>query len=258
MPELADLKRWSALTEQELWMLALETSGDVCSVALMSNAGVIEEVTFQHSMHLSERLMGTIEDLLAPHSLAITQITRFAVGVGPGSFTGTRIGITTAKTLAAVLKRPIYGISTLQAIAEPYCGIPGVTVITVLPCRKTVMFSAAYDVSNGVPIPRLAPDARESVEILHQIRRLDGTIILCGDGASAFTRVADATDVHIVQASRWPSAQSIGRLAIARMINGEPGDNAISLTPVYLAPPPISQPKIPIPQHPTPIKPTLT
>lgn len=239
-------------------MLALETSGDVCSAALMSNAGVIEEITFQHRMHLSERLMGTIEDLLAPHSLDVTQITCFAVGVGPGSFTGTRIGITTAKTLAAVLQRPIYGISTLQAIAEPLCGIPGVTVVTVLPCRKSVLFSAAYDVSNSVPIALLAPDARESAEILDQVRRLDGTIILCGDGAGAFTRIADATDIHTVQASRWPTAQSIGRLAIARINNGDTGDNAISLTPVYLAPPPISQPKIPIPQHPAPTKPTLT
>ena len=96
-------------------MLAMDTSGDVCSVAALRNGQFVVEHAFRHGMHLSERLFGHIEGVLKEADAVLDDVTAFAIGVGPGSFTGTRIGVMTLKTLAVVQNKPLYGVNSLEA-----------------------------------------------------------------------------------------------------------------------------------------------
>jgi len=86
----------------------MDTSGDVCSVALFRKGQFHAELAFRHEMHLSERLIGHVDLLLKEIGAELSEVDCFAVGVGPGSFTGTRIGVMTVKTFAFVEDKPVF------------------------------------------------------------------------------------------------------------------------------------------------------
>ncbi len=201
-------------------------------------------------MHLSERLMGIVNQVLEVHNLQVNHLGCIAIGVGPGSFTGTRIGVTTAKTLATVLQCRLYGVSTLQALAEPYCGLVSHIVGVMLPCRKSVVFAAAYDVSGPEPVELLTPQAVEVELFRAQLSALKKPVLLCGEGSPSLVVGSADNLLQTVSTVQWPAAHSIGRLAFRRIALQDLGDDPLTLTPTYLAPPPISQPKVPIPQPP--------
>ena len=98
-------------------LLAVETSGDVCSVAALRGQALMAEHRFRHGMHLSEHLIGHIDAVLREAGMTLADVRAFAVGIGPGSFTGTRIAVMTMKTLAFVTGQPIFGVSGLDALA---------------------------------------------------------------------------------------------------------------------------------------------
>src|SRR5690348_16500250 len=101
-------------------VLAVETSGDLCSVAVRDGQGTLAARAFRHRMHLSERLIVDVEAVLADAGIGLEAVEAFAIGIGPGSFTGVRIGVTTVKTWADVLARPVCGVSALDAMAADY------------------------------------------------------------------------------------------------------------------------------------------
>ena len=110
-------------------VLAIETSGDICGVAVLRNGELIAEHTFRHGMHLSERLIGHIDGVLEESSASLEALDIIAVGIGPGSFTGTRVGVMTAKTLASLRKVALYGINAMEAHAFEYAGLADTAVL---------------------------------------------------------------------------------------------------------------------------------
>lgn len=116
--------------------LALDTSGTFCVLVLAEDDGNVRAVSlFESKRSLSRRLLGEVDGLLTRNGLALADMTAFAVGLGPGSFTGVRVGVTTAKTLAQVLEKPLVGVGTLDAYAEALSALNGV-VLPVLPSRR--------------------------------------------------------------------------------------------------------------------------
>src|SRR4051794_40991599 len=114
-------------------ILAMDTSGDVCSVAVFRLGRLQAELAFRHEMHLSERLIAHVDLLLKETSARLADVDCFVVGRGPGSFTGTRIGVMTMKTFAFVQEKPIVAINGLEAMAAEYCGVTGLVVTPVHP-----------------------------------------------------------------------------------------------------------------------------
>lgn len=98
-------------------ILGIDTSTADSSIAVMDEDRILGQFTINQKRTHSETLVPMIEDLLKYLGLSINDIDLFAVGIGPGSFTGIRIGMTIAKTLAQVTKKEIVGVSTLEAIA---------------------------------------------------------------------------------------------------------------------------------------------
>jgi tRNA threonylcarbamoyladenosine biosynthesis protein TsaB len=101
-------------------ILALEMTADVCSIAIRDDKGIIAERAFLHGMHLSERLIDDVDAILKDAGITLDDVEGFGVGIGPGSFTGVRIGVTTVKTWAFVRKKPVVGVCSLDALAEEY------------------------------------------------------------------------------------------------------------------------------------------
>src|SRR5438128_3217885 len=99
-------------------VIALDTTTRTGSAALIADGRVIEERAGDSARTQAERLPGEVMALAASHHVALAEIDMFAVATGPGSFTGLRIGIATVQGLAAVQRRRIVGVSTLDALAH--------------------------------------------------------------------------------------------------------------------------------------------
>lgn len=236
-----------AVTNAELW-LALETSGDVCSVAVQRGETFLAEHIFRHGMHLSERLIGHIDAVLHDADAALPDVTAYAVGVGPGSFTGTRIGVMTLKTLAEVEAKPIFSVSGLDALAAEYAGLRNTLVLPLLPCRLGTVFTSLYAVSGETPLALTEPAA---IAVSDLFTLLDGQepgdLICCGPAVPRYEAELRAlwpehTDTLSFGKSSDPRASQVVRLAQARSSAGGDPDDPMALVPLYIAPPPITMP----------------
>lgn len=231
------------------YLLAMETSGDICGVALTRDGVLIAEQRFRHEMHLSERIMGEIDGILTASGITLQDVRTFAVGIGPGSFTGTRIGVMTMKTLASVTGKPIYGIDSLTALAAHYSGLQNVVIVPILPCRADTVFAAIYDASAEMPKVLVAPAVFTLDELQAALSQIAPSAALyCGSAVPRYGNELDkGSEPFAVSCGMTndPMPAQIARLANLRRLS-EPADDVLALAPLYLAPPPITQPKVPI------------
>ena len=123
-------------------ILAVDTTGDVGSIALIEDGVVVEETRLDSANGFAHVLFPAIEDLLARHSLTIREIDVFAGASGPGSFTGVRVGLTAVKGLAEATGRKAIAISNLQAIAS--FGTRPLRAVAI-DARRGEIFGAVYD-----------------------------------------------------------------------------------------------------------------
>lgn len=114
----------------------------------------------------SKTLMPAVERLIDQASLTVKDIHEIVVGVGPGSYTGTRIGVVVAKTLAHALRIPLYKVSSLALLASSQEGV----LIAAVDARRGYVFAGIYDVSDKVVC--LQEDAYTTLEAMQQARNL--------------------------------------------------------------------------------------
>ena len=207
--------------------LALDTSGTFCVLALAEDDGAVQAVSlFQSRRSLSRRLLGEVDGLLSRNSFTLADMTAFAVGLGPGSFTGVRVGVTTAKTLAQVLEKPLVGVGTLDAYAAALSGLDE-AVLPVLPSRRGEVYAAVYKRSECIEAPFAA-----SSEAIGERQN----VTLCGDAAL----IPNWPGPAVFQP--WTPPEGLCKLAARRLQNGDT-DNPFSLVPLYVVAPSISTPK---------------
>ncbi|MES1197606.1 MAG: tRNA (adenosine(37)-N6)-threonylcarbamoyltransferase complex dimerization subunit type 1 TsaB [Pseudomonadota bacterium] len=135
-------------------ILAVDTALDACSVALAKDAEVLASVSERMARGQAERLAPMVRDVMASAAVRADQIDRIAVTVGPGSFTGVRVGLAFARSFALAIGRPCIGVSTLEALAlgEGESGLRAALIET-----QGASYLALYE--NGAPV--LAPQAVE-------------------------------------------------------------------------------------------------
>ncbi len=221
-------------------ILALDTSGDMCSLCLADGERPRSVFQFRHLLRLSERLPDALDFLLRDARLRLEEVEAFAVGIGPGSFTGVRVGVTTAKIFAQVLERPLVGISSLDALAEPFQCLPNVGIIAVAPSRRMEVIAAFYRSGGegGAPLalalaePAVIPTAEV---VSRAAERLNGVshLLLCGEPGA----LPPEPGLAAVCPSS-PSAAWVAALA-ARRLEQNQGDDPLTLTPLYVAPSPV-------------------
>jgi len=123
-----------------LKILAFETTDAVASVALFID-GTVYEKTIDSDKRHAESVMPAAEALLAEHGLAVSDMDAFAADVGPGSFTGVRIGVCNANALGAALNKPVISVNALETLAYPF---RNETVCTLIDARNGNGYGAVY------------------------------------------------------------------------------------------------------------------
>lgn len=191
------------------------------------------------------RILEQMDAALEAARLDLASVDAFAVANGPGSFTGLRVGMATAKSLAWSCGRPIVGVPTLEAWASRALGqkdqgdgAAGHAVAVVLDARKGEVYRAAFG-ADGAGLKRLLPEAVESPDAcVTALTRLQGdasSLTLLGDGAKRYAESFDALrDVERISMDSLPPAGSaVAALAAPRALAGD-FDDARRLTPAYV------------------------
>jgi tRNA threonylcarbamoyladenosine biosynthesis protein TsaB len=158
--------------------LALETSALSASVAVAREDALLSEITANHQKNHSLVLMPMVEEALERAGAALADLDVISVSAGPGSFTGVRIGVTTAKSLAHALGVPVSPVSTLAALAMnvPHAVCP---VCPIMDARRGQVYTALYRVT-GFPETLMEPEALALEEWV--MRLPAGPILFVGDG----------------------------------------------------------------------------
>lgn len=163
-------------------VLGIDSSAISAGCALVEGDKIVAE-SFLNTRHThSETLLPMISGMLKSAGAALSDVERIAISSGPGSFTGLRIGISTAKGLADAVHKPCTAVSTLEAIAYNFMQIDGI-ICACMDARRKQVYNALFKSENGV-ITRLCEDRAISAEDLSkELSALDGKKILAGDGA---------------------------------------------------------------------------
>ncbi len=216
-------------------ILAFETTAKAGSVALLDETRLLGESYQNTGLTHSQTLMVMAEDLLKQCGKTAADITAVAVAEGPGSFTGVRIGVAAAKGFAWGAELPCYGISTLEAMTETF----GIWQGYVCPCmdaRRSQVYNALFYVNNG-KIQRVKEDRAISLaELGEELKTLEGSIFLMGDGAALAHRTLGGELPNLILPPEHRMHQRASGVALAaakKITAGEAGD-ANGLTPNYL------------------------
>ena len=220
-------------------MLSIETSTLTGAVALLQSGRLVAESRVSVAVTHGERLMAAIDAILRSARWELGDVDGFAVALGPGSFTGLRIGLSTVKGLAFATGKPVVGVPTLEALAWrlPFCAYP---VCPVLDARKNEVYTALYltrdgrldrlEAARAVPPSTLAEELRATTE---------GPVVFLGDGVAPFAALFAevlGTRAYLAPADlRLPSAVTVGELGGWALARGEAAD-AAGLVPLYLRP----------------------
>ncbi len=216
-----------------MYILGIETATKTGGVAIVSENGVIAEYTLNIEVTHSERLMFTVDRVLKDTGLPMASLDGFGVSIGPGSFTGLRIGLSTVKGLAFTTGKPVAAVPTLKALAwnTPHSRYP---VCPLLDARKKEVYAALYRYEGR----ELVQDLPETVLPLAELAdRVAGEVLFTGEGARLFAADIErlfAGRAHIAPlAATVPSAASVGEIALA-MLQGGRNVDPDTLSPMYI------------------------
>lgn len=223
-------------------ILACDTSGPSCSAALWQDNRLLAEMTLQGGPPHAVTMLPLVEEILRRTGKSIQDVGAFACAIGPGSFTGIRIGVSAVKAMAYAAGRPAIGISTLKALAWPYACCAGTIVCSVLNARNNRIFAAAW--LDGQPL--LAEANWLDTDFLDALEKQLGLIpaasqpalLLAGDVPAALTRADGSPRLPGLRlaprSSDLPRAAVIAELAGQELLAGAAGSPQ-QLKPQYLS-----------------------
>jgi len=216
-------------------LLAVETSSSVAGVAVLRDGKLTAECYLDNRLTHSEVLMPMVERALNLAEINCAELDAFAVDVGPGSFTGVRIGVCAANGMAAALNKPVISVDALSAMAYNFPHFSGL-VTPLLDARGDQIYAAAFDTESGEPEPVVCRFAGEITDFIQSFPK-DSRMLFLGDGAAAHRELllsrypsAAFAPCHLNR----PRAGSIAALAELKLMRGESSSSAL---PLYLRSP---------------------
>lgn len=215
-------------------ILAIDTATPQGGVALWREGRLLTQALLSVHREHSKRLFVEIDVALATTRTQRSQLDAVAVTIGPGSFTGLRIGLSAAKGLCMALDVPLVPISTLAVLAAR---LPHVqqSVVTILDARRGEVYAGVYDTKDGVPKCLMPPHTTTVHQLLVQWGADD--VLFTGDGIDAYPDEFVAAGVMLAPACvRAPDAAALAWLASHQFAAGQVAD-AASVEPEYLRTP---------------------
>lgn len=223
-------------------VLALDTSGAACSVALRDGTGRLLAHRFQAlARGHAELLMPMLRDTMAEARIDFAALSLLAVTTGPGSFTGIRVGLAAARGLALASGLPILGVTAFDALAAAIAAAiapgerAGRPLLVAIDSRRGDLFVQGF-AADGSPLAAPAAVAPDGLAAIAP----PGALMLVGDGAErAAAALAAAGRPAILAAARLPDAADVAAVALVRW---RPGEWPPSPLPLYLRAPDVTLP----------------
>lgn len=185
------------------WILAMDTATRATAVALSGPGGELLEARDDQPVGArpqhAAKLLPLCAEVLDQAGRGFGEVDRFAVGTGPGTFTGLRIGVATARALARASELPLVGVSTLHSLALNGLASPDLpraeVVLAVLDARRREVFAAGWSRAGleGAGPPLLGPAAMGPDTMASELPRLGRPVLAIGEGAVAFRQVLEGS-----------------------------------------------------------------
>lgn len=218
-------------------ILALDSTSRVASAAVLRGGQVLSVFTADSGLTQSELLLPMLREALAAARMTFADVDLYALTVGPGSFTGVRIGVATVKGLAFGKNTPCVPVSTLLSLAENLAPLDGI-LCPVMDARRAQVYNALFRTVDGIPRrlcdDRALPTAELAAELL---ARYPGEgVRLCGDGAALAAPILREAGVPLLPTPPslcLQNAASVGQCALRACTEGGTV-SARELRPLYL------------------------
>ena len=207
-------------------ILSISTSSNIASVAISENDKYILELNIDNNKTHSETLMPLVSELLKKTNLNLSDIDLIACDVGPGSFTGIRIGISSIKAIAESLKVPVISVTSLEALAYNVENIECKTICSLIDARNNQVYCGIFDKEYNLKEEYIADDINVVIEALKKHE----SIVFVGDGAIThkdLLKIKDFPYENIIH------SKNIAKCTYRKYKEGKI-DTADSIMPLYL------------------------
>lgn len=213
--------------------LGIDTANQTLAVGVIDDNHILGQVQINVKKNHSISLMPTIDQLFSAIQLTPDAVDRIVVSAGPGSYTGLRIGVTTAKTLAYTLKKELVGVSSLKAIATNCIGIEGL-IVPIFDARRKNVYSAIYLQKNGDLETVLADTHISLAELLDHLKGSNESILFVGEDCQKFSAeiAENLPEATINRLAEWniPNGATIAKMGAA----DDPVEDIQNFLPRYL------------------------
>lgn len=219
-------------------ILALETSAKAVSAAVIEDGKILCSGYQDTGLTHSRTLMPIVEHILRNTDLTVQDMDIIATSIGPGSFTGIRIGVSAAKGLAFAADKPAVGVSTLAAMARNVAFIDGL-IVCAMDARRNQIYNALFEAKNGM-MTRLTPDrAIALIDLAKELQDDPRSKIVIGDGANLCFDALQSAGIVCQLAPPHLIMQNAMSVALEAEVLVAEGKlvSAQELAPVYLRPP---------------------
>jgi tRNA threonylcarbamoyladenosine biosynthesis protein TsaB len=207
-------------------ILAIETATACVACALWSDEGPVASFTLSAGQRHAEMLVPAIDELRMRAGWSVADLGGVVVDVGPGLFTGLRVGIATANTIATARGIPALGVTSLEVLAHPHRRRRGL-LAPLVDARRGEIYWALYESgepderggSHSARLRQLRPPAVASPEdVAAELGSLNGAVLAVGDGAWRYRDVFEAAGTEVAgEADKWPSPLAVAELGFGRM-----------------------------------------
>lgn len=165
-------------------IFGIDTCCAAATAALTDGTKLIAQTVINHTRTHSQKMMPQIEAMFELAEIDISQVDCFAAAVGPGSFTGVRIGVATAQAFAQACKKPCAAVSTLHALAYSNILFDGI-ICPILDARRNQVYNALF--KGGRELERLCRDRALAIDVLlNELNKTEESVLFCGDGTLVF------------------------------------------------------------------------
>lgn len=209
-------------------ILAVDTSSAICSVAVLEDDRLIDKNELDDGKTHSENLMPLLDELLKRNSLDIKDIELIACVVGPGSFTGIRIGVATIKPIAEVLNVKVASVMSLEALARNVENKE--TIVSLIDARNNQVYAGIFDKNYNKKEDYIADDINEVIKVLEKYE----TITFVGNGAILHKELLTnyLKNVEFVENNKQ-TAENVGKIGYKKYLANDLC-TADTIIPVYL------------------------
>lgn len=216
-------------------LLAIETSSKICGTCIFKNSENICKLELNNGLTHSESLMPLIKDILEKNKLHLSDIDGIICDIGPGSFTGIRIGVATAKAFVDSLNMKYTGVSSLEALV--YNVTNDGLICSIINAKNDSCYFSLYNLKNNIYSEVIEPTAATLNEMFEKLKIYSNTIItFIGDGAITYKETIQKNICKSKFTLEELNNINTSNLALAgyeRLTNG----NILELSPLYLKKP---------------------